>query len=93
MQETLAANPGLVREAWSLGALAPPSAASTGSSQKPRGHGSGRDRLLCPPTGAPVCGRFWVTWPDGSGCLTKPAQLASVLRASGGPGLLAEALG
>ena len=45
--------------------------------------------LLCPPTGRPVCGRFWVTWPDGSGRLTDPVQLAAVL--GSGPRLSAEA--
>ncbi|MGW3410227.1 hypothetical protein [Streptomyces sp. NPDC000888] len=47
--------------------------------------------LLCPPTGAPVCGRFWVNWPDGSGRLTDPVQLAAVI--GGGPRLPAEAFG
>ncbi|MFF5001682.1 hypothetical protein ACFY3G_02545 [Streptomyces phaeochromogenes] len=49
--------------------------------------------LLCPPTGAPACGRFWVNWPDGSGHLTDPVQLAAVLGIGGGPRLPAEAFG
>ncbi|RMB81310.1 hypothetical protein [Streptomyces shenzhenensis] len=38
--------------------------------------------LHCPPTGRQVCGRFWLTHPDGSGRLTEPAILAAAL----GPG-------
>ncbi|WP_326728947.1 hypothetical protein [Streptomyces phaeochromogenes] len=47
--------------------------------------------LLCPPTGRPLCNRFWVNWPDGSGHLTDPVQLAAVLGIGGGPRLPAEA--
>ncbi|MFJ8047797.1 hypothetical protein [Streptomyces luteogriseus] len=38
--------------------------------------------LHCPPVGWPVCGRFWLTRPDGSGHLTDPAVLAAAF----GPG-------
>lgn len=135
-----AANPDLVREAWSLGALAPIRtghhwivleahlATVLGAMRRmpadQRGPilvdpsidlgwwlvpGAGAEErlsrvqtvtlhptgwpLLCPPTGRPVCNRFWVNWPDGSGHLTDPAQLAAVLRVSGGPYLPAEAFG
>jgi hypothetical protein len=38
--------------------------------------------LHCPPTGWQMCGRFWLSRPNGSGRLTNPAVLAAAF----GPG-------
>ncbi|MCX4993871.1 hypothetical protein [Streptomyces longwoodensis] len=40
--------------------------------------------LHCPPTGRQLCGRLWLSPPDGSGRLTHPLTLAAAL----GPGAL-----